>query len=226
MNIGAVVPVYNREQYIGPYLDMLTSHGVECVVNLGTEPWSHGGNQESPMPDRTEKIVRTFFPNVRLNIGVFHHHQDSLNTGLDVLKHCDRIFVQDCDMFYTNEVWDKCMEFFFKTDVNVYAVNFETMFLEYYHNYNFGKTALPGGAPPILAIKPVVKMKSMTMATDSIGAIWDDPNYKIHHFRFAKANGSGKHLYARPSSNLQDYKPAPDEVIKLLTKWEEILKTL
>lgn len=227
LNLGAVVACYNREEYIGPYLDMMLEHEVDCIVNLSDKPWTHGGTQERIQVDKTEDILNRFFPSVKVNKRTFSHHKDSLNYGIDNFKEYDRVFILDCDIFLTNEDWGKMVDFL-KEDMDVFKVNFEKMIIEYYYDWRYGKAAIPGGHPPIVAIKPKVRAKNMIHTSDMSDReiVWDIEGPKLHHFRFAKQHGSGKHLYDEPVTNLHDYKPAPEEIINRLKKWQEILKTL
>lgn len=226
LKIGAVVCCYNRDQYIGPYLEQLLDHNIEPIVTLSDAPWTHGGNQESLEHDKTEKILNELFPQVKVLKGTFSHHRDSFNRGIEKLQHCDRIIVNDCDYFMTDDVYKRMFEFINNSDHNVFSINFETMIQEYYFDWRYGKPAIPGGVPPIMAITKGVKMENMIEASSDDVIVWNEPQYKVHHFRFAKKNGSGKHLCNEPTANLHDFTPAPQSIVDLLLKWEKIVKEL
>ena len=107
MKIGAAVPVYNRERFIGPYLEMLLEFGVKPVVTLGERPWADFIPHEGP-PDRTEFILNKFFPDIHVIKGIFSHQKDSINQAIiRGLGGTDLRIVNDCDMFITRKDWDE-----------------------------------------------------------------------------------------------------------------------
>ncbi len=233
LKIGCVCPVYNRDKYIGPYLEMMEDFGVTCAVTLGNKPWSSQGNEEIIEKDKTEKILDKYFPNMMVLKDDYAHHKDSLNAGIEKLQECDIIVVNDCDMFITKEDWNECLDFICEknnwNNYSVFALNFEKMINEYFFNHYYGKLASPGGAPPIMVIKPHVRMKSMIQTSGDSILVWDVDAPKYHHMRYCKPNGSGKHKYKEPTSvthNMNDFTPAPKEIINRIEKWEKIIKKL
>lgn len=231
IKFGAVACCYNREWYIGPFLEQMTGFGIECIVALSNIPYVNEGKDEDKEPDRSEGLCRKYFPDVRIIKGNYPHHRDSINAGIESLQNCDIIFIMDCDMFLTKEDWVKCFNFIesnYANKYNVYKVNFENMILEYYHDYNYGKSAKVGGHPPIIAVNKNIRVKSMVYADNSIDCTWDDPSIKIHHLRFCKGKyGNTGDLYMKPpQSALEDYRPAPGEIINRFKTWEKILETL
>jgi hypothetical protein len=230
IKVGAVVPVYNRERYIGPYLEMMEDFGVTCAITLSDRPWSSQGGDETPKHDRTEAIIDKYFSHMRVLKGVYYHHKDSLNAGIEKLQDCDLVLTTDCDMFITREDWEKLMDFvsqkFNWENFNTYAVEFEKMITEYYYDHNYGKAAIPGGAPPIMAVKPDIRMQNMISVYYGKMVIWDEIGPKWHHMRFCKPNGSGKKRCVEPKNDLHDYSPAPEEITKRLIKWQKRLKNI
>src|SRR3990167_9863140 len=154
MKIGAAVPVYNRERFIGPYLEMLLEFGIKPVVTLGEKAWVDFISYEG-QPDRTELILNKFFPDIHVIKGVFSHQRDSVNQAIiQGLGGTDLRIVNDCDMFITRKDWDEFIKFVEDNPTyEVYSINFENMIIEYYYDYRFGKRAIPGGDYPIVAMK-------------------------------------------------------------------------
>lgn len=226
MKIGACVPVYNRERFIGPYLEMLLDFGVLPVVALGDRPWANFAQSESE-PDRTESILYRFFPNVKVIKGTFSHHRDSINQALiNGLSETDLRLVNDCDMFITKKDWDEFVKFVEdNSSYEVYSTNFERMIIEYYYSWKYGKPAIPGGDPPIVAMKRNVEFRHMTRTTCDNEIVWDIEGPKWHHMRFCQ-KGRNDRRCNEPNENLHDYKQAPEEIANRLVKWEKILETL
>ena len=109
----------------------------------------------------------------------------------------------------------------------VYSINFERMIIEYVYDYRFGKGAIRGGDPPIVAMKPPVELKHMTKTTCDNELVWDVDGPKYHHMRFCqKGRVNSKSEPTSENSNINDYKPAPEEISNRLKKWETILETL
>lgn len=236
LKFGAVVPVYNRERFIGPYLEMLKKFGVIPVVTLGTEPWKSQGNDEVLEPDKTELILNKFFPEVKVLKGFYAHQRDSFNIGINWIVNesgynCDIIMVNDCDMYITSKDWEACKEFIELNSPthDVFSINFENMIQEYYFDHRYGRMALRGGDPPVMAIGKNVRMETMTRATSWAESVWDLEGPKWHHMRFCKPNGSGKKRCAEPTPethNMNDFTPAPPEIFESLERWNNIIKTL
>lgn len=236
LKFAAVVPVYNREKFLGPYLDMLLDFGITPVVTLGTGPWKSQGNDEVEEQDRTELILTKYFPDVKMLKGFYAHQKDSFNIGINWLvnesgKDVDIIMVNDCDMYITAKDWEACKEFITLNIKNhdVFSINFERMIQEYYFDHRYGKGAIPGGDPPIMAIGRDVRMETMTRASSWAEAVWDIDGPKWHHMRFCKPNGSGKKRCNEPTpqnSNMADFSPAPEEVANRINKWTQLLKNI
>lgn len=229
--IGAVIPVYNRERYIGPFLEMMDDFGVTCAVTLGDAPWTASGGDEVLEKDKTEKILDKYFSHMRILKGSYSHHKDSFNKGIEQLQDCDMIFVNDCDMFITLEDWNKGLEFIDKVweEADVFAINFENMIKEYYFNHNYGCMAKPGGPMPIMAIKPDMRMRNMTSTEGGLEVVWDKDGPLYHHMRHCKPTGSGKKYCVEPTPtirNMDDFTPAPKEIINRIIKWEKIIENL
>ena len=107
----------------------------------------------------------------------------------------------------------------------VYSINFETMIIEYYYDWRYGKPAIPGGDPPIVAMKSPVEFRHMTKTTCDNEIVWNENGPKFHHMRFCQ-KGRGDRRCVEPTGDLHDFKPAPEEIINRLVKWEKILETL
>ncbi len=225
MKIVATVPVYNRQDFIGAYLDMLLDFDVTPVVVLSDKPWDIGGNEEDIEADKTAEILNTYFPTVKVINGTFLSHGESMNAGIDYLGDFDICMVADCDMYITKNDWKEFLKFIQSEDVMVYKANFETMFIEYYYDWRYGLSAIPGGAPPIVAIKKGVRMKNITHATSDSAATWDIDGPKLHHMRWCKDSGSGKHKCKEPD-NADGYVVAPLEIKNRLIKWKTKCKMI
>lgn len=231
LKIGAVVPVYNRERYIGPFLEMMDDFGVTCAVTLGDGPWTSQGGDEIKQPDKTERILDKYFSHMRILKGTYNHHKDSLNRGIERLQDCDIVFVNDCDMFITKKDWNDGLDFILDNwnNYEIFAINFEKMIKEYYFSHLYGRVAKPGGYPPIMAIKSKVRMKSMIKTHGGEQIVWDVETIKYHHMRYCKPTGSGKKYSNKPTSesyNMKDFTPVPKEITDRIEKWESIVNKL
>ena len=143
----------------------------------------------------------------------------------------DIIFVNDCDIFITLEDWNEGLKFIDEAwkETDVFAINFENMIKEYYFNHNYGSMAKPGGPMPIMAIKQGIRMRNMTSTEGGLEITWDEDGPLYHHMRHCKPSGSGKKYCVEPTSvthSMNDFTPAPKEIINRIIKWEKIIKNL
>ncbi len=226
MKIVAAVPVRNRENFIGAYLDMLYDFGVEPIVSFGVKSWVNHASDESELPDLTEDILDKYFPNTKIVKGIFSHHRDSINACLRIAGGYDLMLVNDCDMFITRSDWEEFLRFVNENweDYHVYSSNFQKMFIEYSYDYRFGKAAAGGGDYPIIGMKKEVEFRHMTKTSSDDEIVWDVEGPKFHHMRFCKKNREDRRCEV--PNNITDYSPAPQEIIDRLTKWEEIINKL
>ena len=224
MNIKAAVPVRNRENFIGAYLEMLIDFGITPIVSFGTQSWVNHADDEDIKPDKTEKILETYFPHIKTIKGVYSHHRDSVNACVKNAGSYDLILVNDCDMFITRSDWNEFIKFVESENYNTYSINFETMIREYHYDWRYGKPAMPGGDPPIVAMKPQVDFIHMTKTSNAEEIVWDAHGPKYHHMRFCKKNRLDNRCNIPLDKS--DYYPAPREISDRLDRWQEILKTL
>lgn len=226
MNIKAVVPVRNRENFIGAYLEMLVDFGVTPIVTFGTRSWVNFAQDEDDKPDRTERILSEYFPQVTVIKDFYAHHRDSINRGVINAGDYDIILVNDCDMFITKRDWEEFLKFIEDNKhYEVYSINFAKMIMEYYYDWRFGKGAIPGGDPPIVAMKKNIEFRHMTKTTCDNEIVWDIENGpKFHHMRFCKKNRQDRRC--NKPNNTQDYLPAPPEICDRLDRWQGVLKSM
>lgn len=227
MKIGAIVCLYNRDLMIGPYLEQLTSHGIDCIVMLGEKAYRDPGRFEADTPDKSEEIVKKYFPQVKIIKGNFSKPRHQWNEGMQYFKDYDRVIINDCDLFLENKDFPKFIDFI-SQDYNVFAVDHETMLIEYYSDHKYGKEALKGGYPPLIAVKPQIELINMVMAKEPYTkVVWTDPDIKWHHFRFcAKGSLTAGRYYPAINAgviNPEEFKPAPEEITNLLNKWKKIV---
>lgn len=232
LTFGASIPVYNRDWYLGPFLDQLLIKNVKCIVSLANNFYSHEGKEEDDIPDKSKLLLQKYFPQVEILEGTYSHHRDSMNAGLNAgkFKDCDVVIVTDCDMYMTSNDWDK---FFTWVSDNypkydVFSIDFENMIKEYYYDYNYGKAARRGGDYPIMAIQSSQTMKHMTESTSPNEIVWKDNSVTVHHLRWTCHKGKRRgELYNRmPQSDLHEYSPVPTEIMDSFKKWENLLKIL
>lgn len=226
MRIGCIVPVWNRENFIGSYLEMMQDFDVKCLVTLGSIPWSTYSDGESLEPDKSELIINKYFPDIEIIKGVYPNHRDSINIGLKKLENCDIIIITDCDMYITRKDWDEFIEWI-KSNIDrydVFSINFERMFIEYYYNHNYGTEAKKGGDVPIVALKPGIEIIRITKAHNDREIVWDVEGPKWHHMRFCKKNRLDRKCTI--PIDIKDYLPAPDEISSRLIKWKKILEII
>lgn len=231
MRIGAAVTLYNREYFIGAYLEQLLKHDIIPIVALSDTPWGHGkewgGNEETLEHDKSEQILANYFPEVTVIKGTFLNHRESFMAACDELHRIkvDRIILNDCDMFLEDKNWSYFKDFI-STHGCLWKINHATSIIEYFYDYNYGKPASPGGPPPLLAyaLNCGLQPQNMTnMNRDIDFKMWDNVKIPFHHFRYCKANGSGKHKCQKPETD--DFTPAPEEIRILLDKWQTICKS-
>ena len=227
MKIAAIVPVYNREQYIGAYLEQLLQNNITPFVVLSDTPWGYGkdrgGNEETLEKDKTEEILDTQFPNVKVIKGTFLSHGDQFLAADEFVQEYDRVIVNDCDMFMDKAGYIEFIKFI-SQDFDVFRITHDAVIIEYFHDCCNGAIATPGGANPILAYRPGGGRRANSM-TGMEGEVcstetWLDTPHRIHHMRYCKPNGSGAHQCKRTS--VDDRIVAPQEIRDLLKKWQKL----
>ena len=230
MKIIAAVCVYNRENFIAPYLEMLLEFGIEPVVTFGYKPWVNHSTgtpeAESDIPDKTETILDTYFKDVKTIKGIFSHHRDSINQCIPIAGDYDIMLVSDCDMFITKEDWGKQREFIEDNrSFDTYAINHERMITEYRYDWRFGREAIKGGTPPIIAMRQGISFRHMTQTTSNNKIIWDVDGPKYHHMRWCKKDRSDDVSDRIPDISWND-SPAPPEIFDRLDKWQKIVENM
>lgn len=100
MSTGAFLCVYHEERRIGPAIAQLLPHMDRILVLLSDEPW-----HPAPLtdPDRTEWLLRKYYPSVEIVRGTWFDETDQRNDALDRLHGFDRVFLQDPDEYFTTE---------------------------------------------------------------------------------------------------------------------------
>lgn len=214
--IGVVIPLYNREKFIGPCLAQWIPFA-KVVVVLSSVPWKIGGNEEDLTPDKSEEIIKRF-KTVKIIKGRFEKQQESLLAGLKECQDCERIIIWDSDLFITSKDQTDFLNLIKEKDEPVIRINHETMFQEYYYDYRYGLPALTGGVYPIIAIACDVRLRKITSTEIAYREyVWNNPEIKLHHFRWCKPNGSGKYRCIEPLTS-DGYTAAPEEIVNLINR--------
>lgn len=108
MKIASVTAVYNNEEVVGTKLESLSIFEKNIVV-LGERKLDD--IEGLLAPDRTEKIIKYYFPNVTLIKGDYRTLAEQLNAGIEYAVGYDYIFTIDADAIFIDKDMEKIVDF-------------------------------------------------------------------------------------------------------------------
>lgn len=238
--IGAIIPLWNQELFIKPHLDMLT-RGVDRILVLsqgGPLPNYHKEHGYSVKKDRSEDIIRHYFPQVEIVESAFPWQTMDFsaplyNEGLVQMKDCDIVFRLDPDMFWIDEDWDKLISFVRSTDFDCYRMKFATDSVNYYMTGDYDHGLKDAREYDPLLVSPKNLFQEILDYPDDNMCILD-LGIMCHHFRcWNKPKSTGPDWVERPflkdalkayGDNGKFWK-CPEEIKVKIESWLEELNT-
>lgn len=222
MKIATVTPIWNNEQFLHPHFKMISE--LENIVILGEKPFPEYADvyKVSSVPDKSEDILRTEFPKVRiLKATTNEFGADLLNPGVELAEQLgyDLILKLDADMLLDKTNWRRLIDFL-SDDLpfDVFRLNYRDNTMVYYKDFEHGapcRIAGPGAGSDIVALSTknrfIGNLHSDALCENTIN--WSD--FIVHHFvgfkpsfdveSFAKLRG------------ITEWTKCPQEVIDMFT---------
>jgi hypothetical protein len=198
--IGSFTPIWNQEMWIKPHFEMLSKLD-RNVVFLHERPFPNYEKEHgySIIPDLSETILRTQFPNVEIYES--HYPQgkefgaDVYNEGMQFLRDCDIVFRLDPDMFFEEKVWDDFLKYIQETDFEAYRMDFNQQSVNYYMTNDFEHGLKDAQEFDPLALNPKYRLETPVVLHNGKrmvsqfqyphgnDVVIDFPGFFCHHFR-------------------------------------------
>jgi hypothetical protein len=189
--IGSVTPIWNQQLWIGPHFEMLSQLDKNVVVMhkrpLPNYEKEHGYSVE---PDRSEQLIRTFFPKVEIYYSDYPEGKefgaDIYNECLQYVQDCDIVFRLDPDMFFEDKVWKDLLNYIQTTQFDCYRMDFAKDSINYYMTGDFEHGLKDAQEFDMLAFNPKYSLSSPHGTLEySHGndVIINFPGFFCHHFR-------------------------------------------
>jgi hypothetical protein len=187
--VGALYPLWNQQLFIKPHLEMVLPHVDRCVVLMqpGPLPSYHKEHGYSIKKDKTEDIIRHYFPQVEIFESEHPNTEEFgaalYNEGLDLMQDCDIVTRFDPDMFWTAEAMKDFFEHIRNTEFDCYKMDFHNDSVNYFitgdyeHGLKDAQEYDPLGVDPKKGFRPVLDYPA-TKPT-----IYKADNWLCHHFR-------------------------------------------
>ena len=216
--IGSLLVTYNSEMFIKPHLDMLKKGVDKVVVLLSSRPYRTYATWLGMTPDRTEKIIRKYFPKVEIVKYDFEENSDDAtffpkarNFGMQKLRDCDVVTHLDADMILTDEEFKEFVDILRNDEADYFMVDWS----KYSPNY-YGAWDLDHGLMNQVEVAPMA-VRSYVEFTPYFrpeGKTTNIEGINFHHLRNWKGSLVPK----------GDFVSAPKEIKKKMLNWREQLK--
>lgn len=236
--VGAIVPIWNSEIFIGPHFELLSTLD-KCVVMPQSKPLGDYAKQHgyTNTPDRSIELIRSYFPNVIVLGQVESPTEfgaDLYNPMLQHVRDMDIVFRLDPDMFWEKKDWNLMVDYIKETENDAYFMNFADKSINYYLTGSFDYGVKDAQESDTLAFSPNQNLEQILHYPAHNLAKMDFDNWTCHHFRGWGKPKSTDSVWEQKKQQFIDggYKfySAPDEIRKNLKSWlkeikrEEVLK--
>lgn len=189
MKIGSCTPLWNQELFLKPHFEML-SKGVDRSIVLmqkGPLPSYKREHGYSSTPDLSKIIIEDYFPEVEVYDSTYNNLLDFgselYNEGLALMDDCDIVLRLDPDMFFTDDDFQKFIEFIHKKKADCFQMDFRRDSINYYMTGDFDHGLKDAQEDDALAINPKIFFKGILDYPSENKKVIDIPNWTCHHFR-------------------------------------------
>lgn len=237
--IGSITPMWNQEMFIGPHFEMLSALDKNVVV-LHDKPLKDYKHDHyiDDKPDRSEKILRTKFPQVEIYnstySGIFQ--AEVYNQCLQFVQDCDIVLRLDPDMIFELDMFNNFISAINETDFDAYRIDFSKCSINYYMTGDYKHGLMDSLESDILAFNPHYEFTGVIDYPSQNQAILHDPEqFFFHHFRgWNKPKSTPADWWKQPNiSKLVekygkngDWYTCPEPVRSKMENWIEELATI
>lgn len=198
--IGSITPIWNQEMWIKPHFKMLSKLDKNVVI-IHKRPLPNYKNEHgySDVPDKSEEILRSEFPNVEIYYSEYPEGKefgaDIYNEGLKYLQDCDIVFRLDPDMFFEDQVWEDLLSYVQNTTYDCYRMDFSNDSINYYMTGDFEHGLRDAQEMDPLAFNPKYKLDTPIITENGESTFYmfqyshgnetivKFPGFLCHHFR-------------------------------------------
>jgi len=250
--IASFTPFWNQELWINPHFDMLSKLDFNLVaMHREPLPSYHKEHGYSRKPDRSEELLKKYFPNVKMIESDYPASMDFraelFNEGLALLQDYDIVFRLDPDMFWTAENWDKMLDYIRSTNFDAYRMDFAPDSINYYMTGDFDHGLKDAKEHDVLAVNPKKPFQYIEDEFSVQPLAWDYgnetffkfPGFMCHHFRgWNKPRSTPNPGWLEKESTIEalaeygevkngytTWFKCPEEVKEPLAKWYQELKS-
>lgn len=235
--IGTVTPIWNQELFLKPHFDLITQLDRNIVLLQSGPMPNYERHGIGDKPDRSERILREFFPQVEIYDATYPPGRDFgsglYNEGLERMQDCDIVLRLDVDMIWSPKDFQKMVDYIRDTEYDCYQMNFSADSVNYYmtgdyeHGLKDAQEFDPLGADPRHLYQGLLDYPSNNRVTMDLGIT-------CHHFRgwnkpISTPPGWDKQLdseYFKRYSNNGEWYVCPDDVRKPMEEWQKTLAML
>jgi len=187
--IGAVYPLWNQQLFIKPHLDMVLPHVNRCVVLMqpGPLPSYHREHGYSIKKDKTEEIIRRYFPEVEI-VESTHPNTEEFgaelyNEGLELMQECDIVTRFDPDMFWTPKAMGDFFDYIRSTEFDCYKMDFHNDSVNYSITKDYEHGLKDAQEYDPLAVDPRTRFSGLLDYASKNPCIYKREEWLCHHFR-------------------------------------------
>lgn len=186
--IGSFTPLWNQEPFIGPHFELLTQldRNVVCLQD-GPLPQYKNEHGYDSKPDKSEKILRKYFPSVEIYRGHYPTNIDFgaelYNEGLRMMQDCDIVLRLDPDMLWNQKDWERMISFIRETDFDCYRMNFSRDSINYYMTWDFDHGLKDAQEFDALGVDPKKMFTGVLDYPAENQIVFGFDNWLCHHFR-------------------------------------------
>lgn len=128
---------YNCEKWIYPYLSIYKDVDKRIVL-LGKQPLKEYAEHHSPVPDRTEALIRKHFPDVEIVWQNGKNFPEVANQGLDCLRDYDFVISFSTDELMLPNDWAKILDRARNVEMDALQYDFGNNSILYYNDIDHG----------------------------------------------------------------------------------------
>ncbi len=173
MRLGVIIRCYHATDFLRPVLKSYKWVDKICLLNYRFKT-------AEPRPDDTEEIAESMkLHNLIFKKGEGLEQHEIFNVGMDILKDCDYIFINDADEIILPEQQKKMVENMQKNDRDAGMCPMLDYVADFYHSFN----KVPRRVLMIVNPKRVKFFKIRQIKNNDFTAIEQFENY-VYHFGF------------------------------------------
>jgi hypothetical protein len=158
------------------------------LLQNGVLPSYRDNHGYSDKPDKSEEILRKYFPEVEIQQSAYDHNHDFrcelYNEGLTLLKDYDIVLRLDPDMLWTEKDFDTMIDYMRTTDFDCYRMNFHKDSINYYTTWDYSHGMKDAAEFDPLGVSPKKMFTGIVDYSEENNTIMNfGDGWTCHHFR-------------------------------------------